>query len=111
MTNENGTVQAIVARGLAAEGIQEVVLSAEEAAARRLAQLVSPETIDRIVADTKEAGIALDGREGLFGPGRHSLLRDDPLPQSHHNPESRAPKLDPCQPAKTTLRLALRPGR
>ena len=74
MTNENGTVQAIVARGLAAEGIQEVVLSAEEAAARRLAQLVSPETIDRIVADTKEAGIALDGREGLFGQMMKAVL-------------------------------------
>jgi len=73
-TNENGTVQAIVAGGLAAEGIQEVVLSAEEAAARRLAQLVSPETIDRIVADTKEAGIALDGREGLFGQMMKAVL-------------------------------------
>ena len=50
------------------------MLSAEEAAARRLAQLVSPETIDRIVADTKEAGIALDGREGLSGQMMKAVL-------------------------------------
>src|SRR6266699_2232059 len=68
-TNENGTVQAIVAGGLAAEGIQEVVLSAEEAAARRLAQLVSPETIDRIVAGTKKATRRETGR-GIPGTAR-----------------------------------------
>ena len=60
-------VQAIVAGGVAREGLQDVVLSAEDAAAKRLADMASDEAVDRMIADAQEAGIPLlDGPDGLI---------------------------------------------
>ena len=67
-TEEAEKVQAIVADGLAREGLQEMVLPAEEDAARRLAAFVSDAAIDRMIADAQDAGISLlDGPGGLIG--------------------------------------------
>ena len=61
-------VQEIVAEGVAREGLQEIVLPAEEAAAKRLADFVSDVAVDRMIADAKEAGVSLlDGPGGLIG--------------------------------------------
>jgi predicted RNA-binding protein len=58
-------VQAILAEGVAREGLEDVVLSAENAAAKRLADVASDEAIDRMIADAQEAGVSLpDGRTG-----------------------------------------------
>ena len=60
-------VQAVIAGGVAREGLQEVIPPAEEAAARRLADIASDEAVDRMIADAQEAGIALlDGPDGLI---------------------------------------------
>ncbi len=60
-------VQAIVAERVAREGLQDVVLSAEDAAAKRLADIASDEAVDRMIADAQEAGIRLlDGPDGLI---------------------------------------------
>jgi putative transposase len=60
-------VQAIVAEGVAREGLQDVVLSAEDGAAKRLADMASDEAADRMIADAQEAGISLlDGADGLI---------------------------------------------
>ena len=67
-TEETEKVQAIVAEGVAREGLQEMVLPAEEAAAKRLAAFVSDAAIDRMIADAQDAGIELlDGPGGLIG--------------------------------------------
>jgi putative transposase len=67
-TEEAEKVQAIVAEGLAREGLQEMVLTAEESAARRLADFVSDTAIDKMIADAKETGMPLlDGPGGLIG--------------------------------------------
>jgi len=61
-------VQEIVAEGIEAAGLDEMVLSAEESAAERLAGAVSDEAVDRMIADAKESGISLlDGPDGLIG--------------------------------------------
>ena len=61
-------VQEIVADGIEAAGLDEVVLSGEESAAKRLADTVSDEAVDRMIADAKETGVALlDGPDGLIG--------------------------------------------
>lgn len=61
-------VQAAVADGVAREGLQDLVLSAEESAAKRLADAVSDEAVDRMIADARDAGISLlDGPDGLIG--------------------------------------------
>lgn len=61
-------VQEIVAEGVAAEGLADVVLSAEESAAKRLADIASDEAVDRMIADAQQAGISLlDGPDGLIG--------------------------------------------
>jgi hypothetical protein len=61
-------VQEIVAEGVAREGLQEMVLPAEEAAAKRLADFVSDAAIDRMIADAQDAGVSLlDGPGGLIG--------------------------------------------
>ena len=52
-------VQEIVAEGVAAEGLADVVLQAEESAAKRLADSVSDAAVDRMIADAQEAGISL----------------------------------------------------
>jgi putative transposase len=67
-TEEIGKVQEIVAEGLAREGLQEMVLTAEEHAAKRLAAFVSDAAVDRMIADAQDAGISLlDGPGGLIG--------------------------------------------
>lgn len=59
-------VQEIVAGGIAAAGLEEIVLSDEESAAKRLADAVSDEAVDRMIADARESGISLlDGPGGL----------------------------------------------
>lgn len=61
-------VQEIVADGIAAAGLEEIVLSDEESAAKRLADAVSDEAVDRMIADAKETGTSLlDGPDGLIG--------------------------------------------
>jgi putative transposase len=65
---ETEKVRAIIADGVAREGLEDVVLPPEEAAAKRLAAIASDEAIDRMIADSKEAGISLlDGPDGLLG--------------------------------------------
>jgi len=67
-TEEAEKVQVIVAGGVAREGLQEMVLPAEEAAAKRLADFVSDAAVDRMIADAQDAGISLlDGPGGLIG--------------------------------------------
>ena len=67
-TEEAEKVQAIVAEGMAREGLQEMVLPAEQAAAERLAAFVSDAAIDRMIADAQDAGVSLlDGPGGLIG--------------------------------------------
>ncbi|MGH3260296.1 MAG: IS256 family transposase [Streptosporangiaceae bacterium] len=67
-TEEAAKVQAVIAEGVAREGLQELVLPAEEAAARRLADFVSDTAIDKMIADAKETGMPLlDGPGGLIG--------------------------------------------
>ena len=67
-TEEAEKVQAIIAEGVAREGLQEMVVPAEEAAAERLAAFVSDAAIDRMIADAQDAGISLlDGPGGLIG--------------------------------------------
>jgi putative transposase len=61
-------VQEIVAGGIEAAGLDEMVLPDEESAAKRLADAVSDEAVDRMIADAKETGISLlDGPDGLIG--------------------------------------------
>lgn len=60
-------VQEIVAEGIEAAGLGEIVLPDEESAAERLAGAVSDEAVDRMIADAKETGISLlDGPDGLI---------------------------------------------
>ena len=64
-TEETEKVQEIVAEGVVREGLQEMVLPAEEAAAGRLAALVSDAAIDRMVADAQAAAFRCwTGRAG-----------------------------------------------
>jgi putative transposase len=65
-TNETQNGTEIVAAGLAAGGLAEAVPSAEETAARRLAELVSPQAVDRMLADAEQAGMPLGGPDGLI---------------------------------------------
>ena len=61
-------VQEIVAGGIEAAGLGDVVLPDEESAAKRLADAVSDEAVDRMIADAKATGISLlDGPDGLIG--------------------------------------------
>ena len=61
-------VQEIVAEGIEAAGLDEMVLTGEESAAKRLADAVSDEAVDRMIADAKETGTSLlDGPDGLIG--------------------------------------------
>ena len=60
-------VQAVVADGVARQGLQEVIVPPEVAAAKRLGDIASDEAVDRMIADAQEAGIPLlDGPEGLI---------------------------------------------
>ena len=61
-------MQAVIAESVAREGLQEMVLTAEESAAKRLADFVSDTAIDKMIADAKETGMPLlDGPDGLIG--------------------------------------------
>ena len=61
-------VQEIVAGGIEPAELDEIVLPDEELAAKRLADAVSDEAVDRMIADAKETGISLlDGPDGLVG--------------------------------------------
>ena len=61
-------VQEIVAEGIEAPGLDEIVLADDESTAKRLADAVSDEAVDRMIADAKETGISLlDGPHGLIG--------------------------------------------
>jgi len=60
-------VQEIVADGIEAAALDEIVLPDEESAVERLAGAVSDEAVDRMIADAKETGISLlDGPDGLI---------------------------------------------
>ena len=61
-------VREIVVEGIEAAGLGGIVLTDEESAAKRLADAVSDEAVDRMIADAKETGISLlDGPDGLIG--------------------------------------------
>ena len=61
-------MQEIVGEGVVRESLQEIVLSGEEAAAKRLANFLSDAAIDRMIADAQDAGVSLlDGPGGLIG--------------------------------------------
>jgi putative transposase len=61
-------VQEIVAEGIEAAGLDTIVLSEEESAAKRLADAVSDEAVDRMIADARDTGVSLlDGPHGLIG--------------------------------------------
>src|SRR5258707_11766257 len=65
----------IVAQRLSDEGADEsVVPGPEEIAAERLADLVSPEAVDRMLADAEQAGMALDGPGGLLNQLTRTVL-------------------------------------
>jgi putative transposase len=67
-TEEARKLQAIITDGVEREGLQEIVLTAEESAAKRLAELVSDSAIDKMIADAQDSGIPLlDGPDGLIG--------------------------------------------
>lgn len=63
-----GELDAAVVREILAEGAREAPVAAaeEEAAAARLAELVSPEAVDRLLADAEATGTALEGPDGLL---------------------------------------------
>jgi putative transposase len=66
--DEFDKMQEIVAGGIEAAGLDEIVLPDEESAAKRLAGAVSDEAVDRMIADAKETGISLlGGPDGLIG--------------------------------------------
>ncbi len=67
-TEEFEQVQGILAEGIEAAGLSEVVPPAEESAAKRLADAVGDDAVDRMIADAQETGISLlDGPDGLIG--------------------------------------------
>ena len=66
-TEEVKAVQEII-REAAGRGDIDVMLSPEQAAAKRLADMASDEAVDRMIAGAEEAGVALlDGPDGLTG--------------------------------------------
>ena len=50
------------------------VAEQQDAAARRLATLLSPATIDSLIADTEASGMGLDGAQGLFSQMTKAVL-------------------------------------
>ncbi len=73
--NQKTAMMKIVAQGLSDEGADEsVVPGPEEIAAERLADLVSPEAVDRMLADAEQAGMALDGPGGLLNQLTRTVL-------------------------------------
>jgi putative transposase len=57
-----------------AGGQEEAAPGPEDAAAARLAGLVSPEAVDRMLADAEAAGVPVDGAEGLIGQLTRAVL-------------------------------------
>jgi putative transposase len=58
-----------------AELVEDVAVDAQQdAAARRLAELLSPATIDSLVADTEATGMGLDGAQGLLSRMTKAVL-------------------------------------
>jgi putative transposase len=69
-------VRPAVAGGMTAEGVEEVVIAPERAAAERLAGLASDEAVDRMLADAEEAGISLlDGPDGLLSQMTKKVIK------------------------------------
>lgn len=70
MDEARAEVSEVLAEGVKDAGLEAVVGSAgeleENAAARRLADLVSAEAIDRMLADAEASGMPLDGVDGLL---------------------------------------------
>ena len=65
---ETETVGEILREAAERGDLDGVVMPPEEAAASRLAAIASDEAIDRMIADSEEAGISLlDGPDGLIG--------------------------------------------
>jgi hypothetical protein len=86
-TEEAGKVREIVAEGVAREGLQETVLPAEEAAARRLADFVSDAAIDKMIADAQDAAVEVERQTAPVydGHGRNGLEQ-----QVDHGSQSRS---------------------
>jgi Transposase, Mutator family len=73
--NQKTAMMKIVAEGLSDEGADEsVVPGPEEIAAERLADLVSPEAVDRMLADAEQAGMPVDGAHGLLNQLTRTVL-------------------------------------
>src|SRR5580692_10134259 len=71
--NEKTAVMKIVAEGLAGDGAAEMP-EAEGTAAERLADLVSSEAVDRMLADAEAAGVPVDGAGGLLAQMNKAVL-------------------------------------
>lgn len=66
-TEETRAVEEIIREAAGRGDLDGVVMSPEEAAAKRLAAISSDEAIDRMIADSKESGISLlEGPDGLL---------------------------------------------
>ena len=92
-------VQETLAEGIKATGLDEIVLPEEESAAKRLADAVSDEAVDRMIADAKETGVSLlDGPDGLIGQLTARIIEralgaemDDHLGYGKGDPAGRGP--------------------
>jgi putative transposase len=72
--NEKTAVMKVIAEGLSEEGTGNAVPGPEEEAAERLADLVSPQAIDWMLADADRAGMPVDGPGGLLGQLTKTVL-------------------------------------
>ena len=75
-----------------ADGVSEPVPGAEDVAAARLAGLVSPEAVDRMLADAELAGVPVDGAGGLIGQltaGDRAIPAACPMPPGSGNTRGR----------------------
>ena len=67
--NQKTAMMKAISDGLAAgDGEQEPGPEEWSAPAARLADLVSPEAVDRMLADADEAGVSVHGPDGLLKP-------------------------------------------
>jgi len=69
MNEKNAAADAVAGGGPEAAGGP-----GPDAAARRLAELVSPQAVDRMLADAEAAGVPLDGAEGLLAQMNKAVL-------------------------------------
>jgi putative transposase len=72
--NQKTAVMKMISEDLAADDGGQEPGGEEWAAAARLADLVSPEAVDRMLADADAAGMAVDGPGGLIGQLTKSVL-------------------------------------